>query len=213
MATDTLVSKQPQSTLGMAGAGTARFFPPFAIHWIATLALPVVFCLLTALGAQLRVPLPGTPVPLTLQLPAMLLCGLALSPGRASLAMILYLAGGSAGLPFFSPESAGLMGPTGGYLLAFPLSAWLVAKSKGRRGTETTAVRGFFAVAAGALVVFFLGLVWLAVWLRDISAAATLGMFPFLLKSLVEVLLVTTVAEVTKRRVGDRAGGNRTAGL
>src|SRR5712671_675536 len=88
--------------------------------------------LLVALAAQVSIPLPGTPVPMTLQPMAVLLVGGLLGARLGALSMILYLAMGAAGLPVFTPSPlllpgiARLFGQTGGYLLAYPVAAWVV---------------------------------------------------------------------------------------
>jgi len=91
----------------------------------------VLGAVLVALAAQVAVPLPGTPVPMTLQPMAVLLVGGLLGAPLGALSMILYLAMGAAGLPVFTPTVpllgiARLFGPTGGYLLAYPVAAWAV---------------------------------------------------------------------------------------
>src|SRR6266702_4291957 len=91
----------------------------------------VIGAVLVALAAQVAVPLPGTPVPMTLQPMAVLLVGGLLGPRLGALSMILYLAMGAAGLPVFTPSPlllpgiARLFGQTGGYLLAYPVAAWV----------------------------------------------------------------------------------------
>ena len=94
-------------------------------------AAVVAGAVLVAAAAQVSVPLPGTPVPMTLQPMAVLLVGGLLGARLGALSMILYLAMGAAGLPVFTPTVplvgvARLLGPTGGYLLAYPLAAWAV---------------------------------------------------------------------------------------
>src|SRR5437667_455587 len=93
----------------------------------------VLGALLVAGAAQVSVPLPGTPVPMTLQPMAVLLVAGLLGPQLGALSMILYLAMGAAGLPVFTPTVpligvARLFGPTGGYLLAYPVAAWVVGR-------------------------------------------------------------------------------------
>src|SRR2546421_12325800 len=95
---------------------------------------------LVAVAAQVSIPLPGTPVPMTLQPMAVLLVGGLLGARLGALSMILYLAMGAAGLPGFTPTVpligvARLFGPTGGYLLAYPVAAWAVGAllTPGRR--------------------------------------------------------------------------------
>src|SRR5579872_4351062 len=111
--------------------------------------LAVLGSLLVAVCAHVSIPLWFTPVPLTLQTFAVLLLGLLLPPGAAAAALVLYLLEGAAGLPVFSPLGPGgmlqLLGPTGGYLLSYPLAAALTAWLRRRVG------RGFGTalVAAG----------------------------------------------------------------
>src|SRR6267142_6833529 len=94
-------------------------------------AAVVLGALLVAGAAQVAIPLPGTPVPMTLQPMAVLLVGGLLGAPLGALSMILYLAMGAAGLPVFTPTVplvgvARLLGPTGGYLLAYPVAAYVV---------------------------------------------------------------------------------------
>src|SRR5438309_9250557 len=89
----------------------------------------VLGALIVAGAAQVSVPLPGTPVPMTLQPMAVLLVGGLLGPRLGALSMVLYLAMGAAGLPVLTPTVplvgfARLFRPTGGYLLAYPVAAW-----------------------------------------------------------------------------------------
>src|SRR5206468_7199189 len=97
--------------------------------WGARVLAVVLGAVLVALAAQVSIPLPGTPVPMTLQPMAVLLVGGLLGPQLGALSLILYLAMGAAGLPVFTPTVplvgvARLFGPTGGYLLAYPVAAW-----------------------------------------------------------------------------------------
>src|SRR5216110_2407175 len=90
----------------------------------------VLGAILVAAAAQVALPLPGTPVPMTLQPMAVLLVGGLLGARFGALSMILYLAMGAAGLPVFTPTVplfgiARLLGPTGGYLLEYPVAAWV----------------------------------------------------------------------------------------
>src|SRR5713101_3840331 len=93
------------------------------------LALVVGGSLLVALCARITIPIPGTPVPLTVQNFGVLLVGLLLGSRRGFAALALYLAEGAMGMPVFSPGGAGgiaqLFGATGGFLLAYPFVAWL----------------------------------------------------------------------------------------
>jgi biotin transport system substrate-specific component len=120
---------------------------------------------LVAVCAHVAIPLWFTPVPVTLQPFAVLLLGLLLAPRLAVGAMLAYLAEGAAGLPVFTPHGLGgvaqLLGPTGGYLLSYPLVAPLVSWLW-RRGTRSFS-RGLVVAGAGSLVTLALGAVWLGV--------------------------------------------------
>jgi biotin transport system substrate-specific component len=118
--------------------------------------------LLIAVCAHLSIPLWFTPVPVTLQPFAVLLLGLLLEPRLAAGTMLAYLAEGAAGLPVFTPHGLGgvaqLVGPTGGYLLSYPVVAPLIS-TLWRRGTRSFS-RGLLIAGAGSLVTLTLGAVW-----------------------------------------------------
>jgi biotin transport system substrate-specific component len=166
-----------------------------------TLAV-VLGALIVAGAAQVSIPLPGTPVPMTLQPMAVLLVGGLLGPRFGALSMILYLAMGAAGLPVFTPAVplvgiARLFGPTGGYLLAYPIAAYAVGAllTPGRRpGVSRTAL----AVLAGLVLIHLGGLAQLAILTGNIAAAAQLGTWPFLLGDLLKLaILVPVLAKLT----------------
>lgn len=150
--------------------------------------------LLVALGAQVAVPLPGTPVPLTFQVPAVLVVGALLGPRLGAASMGVYLALGAAGLPVFAPVGAPglarLIGPTGGYLLAYPVAAaaagMLVADAR-------SWLRLLAGLAVGLLVIHVGGVVQLAVLGGDVGTALRLGSVPFLPGDIIKVLLAGLV--------------------
>ena len=120
---------------------------------------------LVAVCAHVAIPLWFTPVPVTLQPFAVLLLGLLLGPRMATGTMLAYLAEGAAGLPVFTPHGLGgvaqLLGPTGGYLLSYPLVAPLVSWLW-RRGARSFS-RGLVVAGLGSLVTLAMGAVWLGV--------------------------------------------------
>lgn len=128
-------------------------------------AVPVavaLFALLTAVGAHVAVPLGVTPVPMTLQTLFVLLAGALLGPVAGASSQLLYLALGVAGVPVFALGGAGLpwiFGPTGGYLMAFPMAAALTGWIAGRDGRVVRTVPAFLA---GTAVIFALGAAWLS---------------------------------------------------
>lgn len=150
--------------------------------------------LLVALCAQIALPLPFSPVPVSGQTFAVLLVGATFGARRAAAALLLYLAEGAAGLPVFTPVGAPglarLAGPTAGYLLAFPLAAFVLGtllEKAPRRGL------GYWlgAVAAAETIIFAGGATWLK-WATGSSAAQALlmGVVPFLPGELMKVALV-----------------------
>lgn len=166
----------------------------------------VLGALLVAAAAQASVPLPGTPVPMTLQPLAVLLVGGLLGARLGALSMILYLALGLAGLPVFTPTVplagiARLLGPTGGYLLAYPVAAFAVGAiaSDGRRWARVA-----LGVLAGLVLIHLGGLAQLAILTGELSTAARFGTLPFLLGDLAKLgvavlVLKTAIAPVRAR--------------
>jgi biotin transport system substrate-specific component len=167
-----------------------------AADWAKQAALVVGASLLVALCARVTVPLPGTPVPLTLQNFGVLLVGLALGPRRAFGALVLYLAEGAAGLPVFSPAGLGgvaqLFGPTGGYLLAYPLVAGLAGLLM-ERGQKTFA-RAAIAGLVAEVLLFAIGLSWLAIWAGSFKKAFMYGLYWFVFAEVIKVLMAAAVA-------------------
>jgi biotin transport system substrate-specific component len=153
-----------------------------------------------ALAAQIAIPLPNTLVPLTLQPFVVVLAGLLIGPVDAAAAMVLYLVAGAAGAPVFAPMGAPglarLLGPTGGYLLAYPVAAavsgWLGA------GRERFATR-LLAAIAGILVMYLGGLSQLAIITGSVTAAAVMGVLPFVAADLLKAIVA---AAVSGRRSG-----------
>jgi biotin transport system substrate-specific component len=154
---------------------------------------------LVSLAAQLAVPLPGTPVPMTLQPLAVLLVGGLLGPGLGAASLTFYLALGAAGLPVFTPLGAPglarLFGPTGGYLLAFPVAAALVGRVVRRRagwvGLAAGPLLGMVAIHAG-------GLAQLLVLTGSARAALAAGLLPFVAGDALKVLAAAVVLRRTR---------------
>jgi biotin transport system substrate-specific component len=149
------------------------------------------FAALTAVGARLSVPLPGMVVPMTLQPVAVLLAGAVLGSRAGAASQVAYLAAGAIGLPVFAAGggAAYLLGPTGGYLLAFPVAAWIAGLAGKRSGS-------WFRAAAWlglALVVIHAGgLAWLSV-LAGESLISASAVRPFILGDALKVLLVLAI--------------------
>ena len=156
---------------------------------------------LTAVAAQISVPLPFTPVPFTFQ-PMVVLVGAAALGSRLGMAsQILYLALGIAGLPLFAaspllPQGAArLLGPTGGYLMSYPLAAF-VAGSLAERGLDRRYLTAVLAMVCGLAIVFAGGLLWLTIASRPaggFSAVLAAGFFPFIVPDLLKLLVAAAV--------------------
>jgi biotin transport system substrate-specific component len=167
----------------------------------------VVGAAVVALAAQFAVPLPFTVVPLTLQPLAVLAVGGLLGPRGGAAALTLYLAAGAAGLPVFAGGAGGawhLIGPTGGYLLAFPVAAavtgWLCGRADGRTGGVAVALI-LVAAVLGMLVIHVGGVAQLAVLGGDVAAAVRLGFLPFFANDLVKVGLAALLVLLFRPRL------------
>ena len=165
------------------------------VDWAKRAALVVAFSLLVALSAQVVVPLPWTPVPVTLQTFAVLLTGALLGSRLGALALFAYLLEGAAGLPFFSAGRGGaahlLFAPTAGYLLAYPAAAYVTGRLA-ERGWDRRYLRAAAAMAIGSVVVLFGGWLGLLRFYPPAQAFA-LGVAPFLAGDVVKIALAAAV--------------------
>jgi biotin transport system substrate-specific component len=156
--------------------------------------------ILTAIAAQVSIPLPFTPVPFTLQPMVVLLGGAALGSRLGFTSQILYLAAGIAGLPVFAaspvlPQGVGrLLGPTGGYLMSYPFAAF-VAGYLAERGFDRRYLTSVIAMTAGLALVFAGGVAWLAWGAPSLGLNASLraGFYPFVPADIVKVFLAATI--------------------
>ena len=172
---------------------------------------------LTAIAAQVSIPLPFTPVPFTFQPMVVLLGAAALGPRLGLSSQILYLALGFAGLPVFAaspllPQGAArLLGPTGGYLMAYPFAAfaagWLAERGFDRR--YATAV---LAMICGLAVVFAGGVLWLTIASKPsigLSGALATGFVPFIIPDLLKLLAAAGVMPALWRITGSASSATR----
>src|SRR5258708_11133481 len=160
-------------------------------------AIVIAASLFVAVCERVTGPLPFTPVPLTLQNFGVLTMGLLLGSRRGFAALALYLVEGAFGLPVFSPAILGsgithLLGPTGGFLMAYPLVAFVA-------GYIYEHTSGRFAWAAGSagaaeVVLFAGGLSWLAVLTHSISLAIRYGLYWFVFAEVIKVMMAAAVA-------------------
>jgi len=200
--------RQDGETASLTGVMAAR---GALVSWVGLFS--VLSCVLgLGLAAQVRIPVPGTDVPMTLQSLAVLLCGFRLAPRVAATGMLAYLALGATGVPVFAPGSGGLAGGTGGYIVGFVVGAWLVSTLKG--GERASIVRLVGAGLAGTIAIFACGLLWRAVGVvlfgGDVLSAVVTGFVPFAVESVVQsgvaVSLVVSVRGLPWNRDGRRTG-------
>jgi len=167
-----------------------------ALYWAEQVAIVLSASLFVALCARVTLPLPFTPVPLTLQNFGVLLVGLTLGSRRGFAALALYLIEGASGMPVFNPAGPGgiaqLMGVTGGFLLAYPFAAGLA-------GWITERGKASFARAAAAgvlaeVVLFAGGLSWLAVLTHSFAQALRFGLYWFVFAEVIKVMLAAAVS-------------------
>jgi len=146
--------------------------------------------LLIALAAQVAIPIPFSPVPLTLQPLAVLLVGVCLGSARGAAAAIAYLVEGASGLPFFAQGHAGfvwLAAPSAGYLWSYPLAAF-VAGRLSERGRISRTLRAVVGMLAALGVIYLGGWSWLAVQFGP-RAAFTMGIAPFVVADIIKVAI------------------------
>jgi len=185
---------------------TARTLPR---HRIAVdLAAVTAFAALTALGARAQVHLPFTPVPVTGQVLCVLLAGGVLGARLGFVSQVQYLAAGAAGLPIFAHGGGptALLGPTGGYLVGFPLAALAVGALVGRTQDRG---RGWALAAClcGVAVIYLFGATWYAIWCAALGATAGLtavlvqSVYPFVAIDAAKAALVATLLPALRRRV------------
>ncbi len=177
------------------------------------LALVLLGSLFVALTARVAIPLPFTPVPITGQTLGVLLVGAALGSRLGFFALLAYLAEGAMGLPVFAGGTGGaarILGPTGGYLLAFPLAAGLVGLLVERLGLDRSFLGTLLAMLAGNLLIYLLGLSWLGAWLmgagkfQGVGALLAMGMLPFLPGDLIKAVLAALLLPSAWRFLGRR---------
>lgn len=159
------------------------------LRWPLTL---VGAAALVALSAQVAIPVPFSPVPMTLQGLAVILVGGLFGAALGAGSMVLYLMAGAFGAPVFSAGHAGLpwlFGPTGGYLLAFPLAAAVV----GRLAERGNFSRSLFAAFLGMAIIHLGGWAQLTLISGGAAKAATLGVMPFIAQDLLKVVLAAVV--------------------
>jgi biotin transport system substrate-specific component len=163
-------------------------------------AVVLFVTVLTIAAAQVSIPLPFTPVPFTLQPMIVLLGGAALGARLGMTSQLLYIAVGLAGLPVFAaspllPQGFGrLLGPTGGYLMSYPIAAF-VTGYLAERGFDRRYSTSVLAMGAGLAIIFASGVLWMAFGAphAGLSTAVRTGFVPFIPADLIKIFLAATV--------------------
>jgi len=168
------------------------------------LALVVGAAALVGIAAQVSIPLPFTPVPITLQTFAVLLAGAALGPVRALASMLLYIGVGMAGMPWFSEQRSGWAFASFGYIIGFIVAATLVG-FLARRGLDRVVTGTVAMMVLGNLVIYAIGVSYLAIYLQvSLTDAVGFGLTPFLVGDGLKVLLAAGLLPAAWRLVGER---------
>ena len=179
-----------------------------ARSWVANLVLVLGGSAFVGISAQVIIPLPFTPVPLTLQTFAVLLVGAALGTWRGVASMVVYAAVGVAGVPWFSGGSSGWGGASFGYILGFIVAAGVVGQLA-ERGATLTAVRTAGLMVVGNMVIYAIGVTYLK-FAIDVSwgSALALGVAPFLIGDALKIALAAGLLPGTWRLLA-RSGLSR----
>jgi biotin transport system substrate-specific component len=169
------------------------------------IAIVIGASLFVALCARVALPLPFTPVPLTLQNFGVLLVGLTLGSRRGFAALVLYLAEGLMGMPVFSPTGPGgmaqLLGPTGGFLLAYPfvaaIAGWVFEQSAA--GAKKSFARAATACVLAEIFLFVCGLSWLAILTHSFAQAIRFGLYWFVFAEVIKIMSAAALASGWQR--------------
>ena len=154
--------------------------------------LVIGFSLLTAASAQIKIPM--FPVPITGQTFVVLLTGALLGSRLGAMTMVAYLVEGASGLPFFNGFSGGIqhiLGPTGGYLVAFPAAAY-IAGAFAEHGWDKRFLTAVAAMTIGSIVILFCGWAWLSQFMTP-AVAFRAGITPFIVGDIVKIILAAAV--------------------
>lgn len=170
---------------------------------IAKAMLVVSFVIMTALGAYVRIPLPFTPVPITMQTFFVVLCGAVLGRRLGSFAQILYVSVGAFGVPVFQGYGRGflyLLGPTGGYLAGFIIAAFLAGLLT-EREKSANFFHILFSMSLGILAIYAFGISWLMFTMKlNLWKAISLGFVPFIPGAAVKLISASWIYSKIKPR-------------
>ncbi len=168
---------------------------PRATGWLRDAVLIVLGTLFVTLLAQVKIPLPFTPVPLTGQTLAVLLIGATLGARRGAASIVLYIALGAVGLPVFAGGASGLAylaGATLGYLIGFVIAAYIIGLLA-ERGLERSVRTSVLPFLIGTVIIYVCGVAWLTFVLGSFSKALSAGLLPFLIGDAIKLLAASLV--------------------
>ena len=178
----------------------------YPLDWTRSVSITVAFSLLVALSAQIVIPV--GPVPVTAQTFAVLLTGALLGSRLGAMAIILYLIEGASGLPFFYGGHSGighLLGPTGGYLVAFPAAAFITG-AFAENGWDKRFPTAVVAMAIGSIVIMLSGWAWFALVTHTPAAAAfQLTVLKFIPGDIIKILLAAAALPLGWKLLKSRA--------
>ncbi|MFD3732506.1 biotin transporter BioY [Streptomyces sp. NPDC058632] len=201
MSTAAATSALPRQGGTRAGLVLADLVPASRVRDVA---LVVGGAALTGIAAQLAVPVPGSPVPVTGQTFAALLVGTTLGARRGLFALALYAMAGAAGVPWFAEGRSGIGMPSFGYVLGMLLAA-VVVGSLARRGADRSAWRMAGTMLLGSAVIYAVGVPYLALATgMSASAAVAAGLTPFLIGDALKAALAMGVLPTAWRFVNKR---------
>lgn len=164
------------------------------LDWTRSVSLAVVFSLLTALAAQIVIPI-GLGPPITGQTFVVLLTGALLGSRMGAMAMIVYLAEGAVGLPFFSSGQGGighLLGQSGGYLIAFPAGAFITG-AFAENGWDKRFWTAAVAMVVGSIIILLAGMAWFSILMHTSPLAAFLINLKYIPGDIIKILLAAAV--------------------
>ena len=170
-------------------ANTRVLADVFTKSWVSQALLIIGAAVFVGISAQIAIPLPFTPVPLTGQTFAVLLSAAALGSLRGVTAMALYAVAGIAGVPWFAQASHGFAMPSFGYILGFIAAAWVVG-FVAERGATRTPLKMAGLMVLGNVVIYAFGVTWLAFALNvGFAKAISLGLTPFVIGDVIKIAI------------------------
>ena len=187
----------------MSHANVLPYNKEFISSKRAVAAIGVTFFVLaTALSAYVRIPVPGSPIPITLQTFFVLLAGAVLGRKLGAASQIGYVLLGAAGLPVFQGAGYGiasLFGPTGGYLMGFVAAAYAVGYLS--RSAKPGIARSIAIFSVGSMIIYAFGAAWL-VFLYKVQPAhaISIGVLPFIAGDITKILLAAVISSAIARR-------------